>query len=151
MRQEGYEETSPCDDDYNCVAWALGRTDRWYEPGNHKGSYWPPGLRHETSISAYVALFESVGYERTLRRESEPGFERVAIYGIDDDFCHVARQVLGGWSSKCGRLYDIRHSTLRALEDFTYGEAVVILRRLSSVTEPPLPFEQTPDVTLAST
>jgi hypothetical protein len=129
LRVEGFEETSPRDENYNCVAWALGRTDRWFEPGGFQGTYWPLGVRQDTSIDAYIELFETFGYERAETPGHEEGFERVALDGDAGEFMHVAVQVAHGWSSKCGALQDIAHTTLRALEDDVYGEVVAVLRR----------------------
>lgn len=133
LEVEGFTETSPADETYNCVAWALGVADRWYQPGGAKGTFWPAGIRADFTLDAYVELFEAVGYERAMEREIEPGMERVAIYAADGDFCHVARQLPAGWTSKCGELQDISHLTLSALEDNAYGRVAVLLQRVRNL------------------
>jgi hypothetical protein len=43
---------------------------------------------------------------------------------------HVSRQLESGkWTSKIGRLEDIEHPTLAALEGKEYGKAKVMLKR----------------------
>jgi hypothetical protein len=68
--------------------------------------------------------------------ELEVGTEKVAIY-VDADGIptHAARQLADGtWTSKLGEWEDIRHKTLKAMEDgdglgLGYGRVAVILRR----------------------
>ncbi len=130
LASEGYEIASPNDESYNCVAWALGRTDVWFEAGGWKGTYWPDGMRSDGTLDAYLELFESLGYVPTESPDYQPGQPCMAIYSDDDgEFCHVALRTESGWTSKCGELHDIFHATLEALEDQAYGRVVKVLRR----------------------
>lgn len=129
LEPAGFEITSVADENYNCVAWALGRTDVWYQPGGLKGTTWPDGVPSDFSVAAYVAFFKSFGFEATKTTDYNERVERLALYGLDGDFCHVARQTSSGWTSKCGELQDITHASLAALEDGVYGRSEVILER----------------------
>src|SRR5713101_10154879 len=42
-----YRVTSPATRNYNCVAWAASRTDRWWWPSPF--AYWPAGVPNPTS------------------------------------------------------------------------------------------------------
>lgn len=129
LEPEGYEIASPNDETYNCVAWALSRTDVWFEAGGWKGTYWPEGIRSDGSLDSYLELFASFGYTPAENPDDQPGQPYVAIYAdADGEFCHVARQTESGWTSKCGELHDIEHVTLKALEDRAYGRVVTVLR-----------------------
>jgi len=56
-------------------------------------------------------------------------FEKVAIYALDGEPTHAARQLSDGtWTSKLGKDIDITH-TLRALEGSTYGQVAAYLKR----------------------
>jgi hypothetical protein len=74
--------------------------------------------------------FEALGYEVCDDRRLEPGYEKIAIYGLAGSPEHAAKQLLdGSWSSKLGYLNDIVHATLEALEGPDYGSVEVIMRR----------------------
>jgi hypothetical protein len=107
--------TSPPDDNYNCVAWVNRTLDRWYEPGIN----WPsdvPEPDGDEDLACYVALFEKWFFETCDGPEYEPGFLKIAIYADGQFFQHVARQLRdGSWSSKAGRMHDLRHQELDAL------------------------------------
>jgi hypothetical protein len=74
----------------------------------------------------------STGYAVTSGCDSsdlEPGLEKVAIYLANGLPTHAARQLAdGAWTSKCGRLEDIRH-TLDGVAGDVYGQPAVFLAR----------------------
>lgn len=129
---------------YNCIAWAAGHNDAWWEAG--PDGFWPVGILADGSVAAAIQLFEHLGYTRTHLEdvEWEPGVLEVAIYGDDEGYTHAARQIADGrWTSKIGKLQDIEHDSLEALtsmaswmgteQDRAYGKVVQIMRR----PEPP--------------
>ena len=119
--------TSPKDHAYNCVAWAAGKTDAWWD---HLYGYWPENAKQDGSIAAYVGVFMSLGYERCPTSNYEPGFEKLAIFGNAGQFTHVARQLpSGSWTSKLGSLEDVEHQELASLSIPDYGQPVQFLRR----------------------
>ncbi len=129
-----FEKTSLQSDDYNCLAWALGRTHQWIDPIDHQitpGKYWPPGIPEEWSIATTRQILEQDGYtEETTVQDFETDWEKVAIFSNQRDELHFARQLPNGkWTSKLGTQIDIEHDDLESLKGNTYGEWRVILKR----------------------
>ncbi|MEP7341357.1 MAG: hypothetical protein ABI977_26745 [Acidobacteriota bacterium] len=132
LNRMGYTITSTADVDYNCVAWAVGDTRKWWEL--LPGLYWPPGAKKEYSLAVYLRVFAVHGYAPCDHAELEPGYDKVAIY-IDADGIpsHAARQTTSGkWTSKIGELKDIEHDTLSALEGEAYGTVAQVMKRKSA-------------------
>lgn len=132
LRVTGFRETSPPNEEYNCIAWAAGHTDNWWEPvcaPTGAMYYWPEGAPYEYSVAAYIQAFETLGYTPSEDASIEPGFEKVAIYALNDEPKHAARQLpIGRWTSKLGKHFDIEHD-LDGLVGPFYGQVVQILRR----------------------
>ena len=125
---QGYTEKSPWDYSYNCIAFAAGKTNRWWWPS--QDGFWPPGIPREATVDAFLKLFRSLGYESCDDGVFEEGFEKVAIYTKDSEVTHAARQLPNGcWASKIGRNIDVEHDTLKVLEGGYYGKAVRYLKR----------------------
>lgn len=126
-----YVRTSRRTRRYNCIAWAAGDdTRRWDMSVHAQGAYWPPGVVESEAVEALVSVFESIGYSRCSDTVFEEGFEKVAIYGRDGNWRHVARQLADGtWTSKLGELDDITHLNVEALVGPYYGQVVAVLRR----------------------
>jgi hypothetical protein len=129
-----FEKTSLQSDDYNCLAWALGRTNQWIDPFDHQitpGKYWPPGIPEDWTITTTRQILEQDGYtEETTVQDFEPEWEKVAIFANRSDELHFARQLPNGkWTSKLGTQIDIEHDDLECLKGNTYGEWHVILKR----------------------
>jgi hypothetical protein len=111
-----YSVTSPKSKKYNCLAWAAGHANRWWQqPPN---GYWPDGIPEDGSFEAAVRLFESLGFSRTEDPGHEQGAMKIAVYGKDSEgtalllWTHAARQLENGrWTSKIGALQDIEHDT----------------------------------------
>ena len=129
LRGTAYRITSPSSPAYNCIAWAAGETHRWWWPT--PSYYWPRGITREATLSAFLAVFQSLGYTVCDDARLEAGFEKVAIYadagGVPS---HAARQLESGeWTSKLGPDVDIRHTDLKSLESAVYGVVSHILSR----------------------
>lgn len=123
-----WEITSPDQLEYNCVAWAAHEDQRWWEPITPY--YWPPGAARNYTLDAYRSAFQTLGYEPCEDREPENGFEKIAIYALEGNAEHVARQLPNGfWTSKLGYLHDIEHSALEALEGQDYGTVALVMKR----------------------
>lgn len=126
-----YLITSPVDRNYNCVAWAVGDTSRFWYDVRIKGYYWPPGVGSADTVDGWKQAFAIHGYADSQSRDFDPKFEKIAIY-IDADGLpsHVARQTDSrAWTSKLGKGCDIEHSTLDALEGEQYGTVGAIMQR----------------------
>ena len=118
---------------YNCVAWAAGVNDVWWWPDDPL-CYWPPGIPSELTLAAFVAAFETLGYETCDDGLLEVDVEKVVIYVDGNGFpTHVARQLITGrWTSKLGRWEDIEHTTELVLQgngQFHYGSARQYMKR----------------------
>ena len=122
-----YKITSPESIKYNCIAWAAGDNQNWWEPFYYN---WPGGATFDISIGSIISAFKILGYEPCDNSNFENNYEKVAIYVEYGEFTHLARQLdSGNWTSKLGTLEDIEHQTLKALEDSDYGKVAVILKR----------------------
>src|SRR5687767_4675570 len=85
LRHEPYEIIAAATDpSYNCVAWAAGDATRPWWPVQDSPYFWPVEPRLST-LDGFVAMFETLRYRRCASAEYEPGFEKVAIYGIETD------------------------------------------------------------------
>lgn len=132
----GFSVTSDHTDEYNCVAWALHETDRWWSHIETLGYYWPPEVERSETIAAYQSMFASRGFEPCADGELRDGFEKVALFASGDEFTHVARQLPNGlWTSKLGQDCDIEHE-LEALvvvrspmSSYRYGEVLAYMQR----------------------
>lgn len=132
MQTSEYCITSPQSSVPNCIGWAMGDRSQFWEPGPPtRGYYWPPDVPQDDSLDSWIRVFELHGYRACESTALEPSIEKIAIYlGIDGLPSHVARQkATGTWTSKLGKLEDIQHDTLEALEGDEYGEVAQIMRR----------------------
>ena len=126
------EETST----YNCVAFAAGDIDRWWEPLPipFPGCYWPSGAARDDGnddVAALKRCFMEIGYEECASEDLEPGFVKVALYAVHpDDYKHAAIQESNGeWSSKLGDGFDIRHKTPHCVCGPQYGTVMAYMKR----------------------
>ncbi|MDP6355174.1 MAG: hypothetical protein QF473_08745 [Planctomycetota bacterium] len=125
LQSDGYKITSPADVHYNCVAWAAGESNRWWEPAAH----WPGDVSRTHTLDSFLSVFKSLGYEQCENRLSETGKEKIALFANDGDITHAARQLPDGrWTSKLGMNVDIEHS-LEGLEGGVYGEVIQAMSR----------------------
>lgn len=90
LTPENHRVTSPPAIEYNCIAWAAGDTENWWQPG----VYWPvespaPGY----GIAALEETFKALGFEPCDDDRPEPGSEKVALYGDELLYTHAARQI----------------------------------------------------------
>lgn len=129
LKDTGYQITSPKNRKYNCIAWAVGDQNRWWQP-EPAIFYWPTGVAREISVGAYVAAFAAVGFTECDNNQVETGFEKIALYALNNRPTHAARQLNNGlWTSKLGQLEDIEHA-LDGLTGDKYGVVVKLLKRL---------------------
>jgi hypothetical protein len=126
--KEPFIITSPENAHYNCVAWALGDTENWWEPD--EDYLWLPHLELDDRLQTIQRFFEYFGFERVLQPDWENQLEKIALYSNDGLFCsHVAKQTVDGhWTSKLGVSFDVNHS-LMTLKDGIYGHLAVVLQK----------------------
>lgn len=135
LRNSDYEVTSPADPQYNCVAWAGGIDDEWWDARN-PDTFWPDGLPRGGTVDIAMAGLATMGYARCDDDSMVAGVEKIAIYAQGDEFAHVARQLpTGRWTSKLGSQFDIEHelgaltSTANRGGPVQYGEVVAYMQR----------------------
>ena len=129
-KSEGYTQESPATAHHNCVAWAVGDTTAWWWPD--QAAYWPPECPLEVTIEAFILMFASLGFVECADGSPEPGYEKTALYTLNNVPTHTAHQQADGdWSSKMGQYIDIKH-TLRGLEGPRYESVVKFLKRAIS-------------------
>jgi hypothetical protein len=128
---------------YNCIAWAAGKTDKWWWPDGDPCAFWPIPLDplDPVTVEQFIRAFATEGYSVCKSPRFENGYEKVAIF-LDDigEPTHAARLLpSGAWTSKMGSLEDIEHSTLAAVEGRKYGKAKVFLKKENLLyRKPPL-------------
>ena len=125
-----YEIRSPADPNYNCIAFAVGDSVRWWWPGP-SGTFWPPNAPRAQTLEAFATAFHTVGYQVCADGSFETGFEKIALYAVGDTPTHAARQepTTGMWLSKLGMSYDIAHAGVEDVGGGVYGEPVCYMRR----------------------
>src|SRR4051812_32933617 len=99
--------TSPATSDYNCIAWAAGDTEHWWQPG----IFWPTiAAPTAGDVQTLIQAYQSIGFELCADGLLESGFEKVALYGDFFWYLHAARRLPSGkWTSKLGHDVDIEH------------------------------------------
>jgi hypothetical protein len=136
LAHEAYRITSAKDVSYNCLAWAVGDTQRWWWPDAYDQSFWPELAPRSETLAAFVTAFEQVGFAVCDTAELELGYEKITIYAKGKP-THAERQLPNGyWTSKLGQSYDIEHETIHGIEGDIYGNAVCFMKRPSAFIEP---------------
>jgi hypothetical protein len=120
-----FKVTSPETYDYNCIAWAVNRTNFIWWPfvPQPDGTYWPIENKSD-DFENLIAAYATIGYVRCEDWVFEKKFKKIALY-IDQTtgkFTHASRQLRNGlWTSKLGPSFDITHSTPYNIEGDAYG------------------------------
>jgi hypothetical protein len=128
LTAQNHRITSPATPDYNCIAWAAGDVERWWQPG----VYWLPAEwpNDDFGMGALEQLFLQLGYENCNEAALETGFLKVALYGSGFTYTHAARQLPSGkWTSKLGKGEDIEHDTPDDIAGGLYGEVAEIMKQ----------------------
>lgn len=94
LTPENHRVTSPASRDYNCIAWAAGDTERWWQPN----VFWPiQASPNDYGMAVLEQLFIALGFEHCgFDINLEPDFERVALFGNTDFYTHAAKQLPNG-------------------------------------------------------
>ncbi len=125
---EGYEVVAPASDDYNCIAYAAGDTERWWD--HTELGYWPPGVERSHTLEALAAVFRTLEFIATDNPDLEYGYEKIALYADSEGYTHAALQAPDGkWRSKMGDLELIQHRAPTSLDGGLYGNAEIYMRR----------------------
>lgn len=133
--EQGFSITSEVDYDYNCIAWVVGDTHRFWWPGaegERRGPYyWPEGVPYAVTIEAFAQALATEGYRLCVNGDLENGLEKAAIFAwVNRRPRHAARQLADGtWTSKIGEDVDICHNSLEGISGDAYGQPVMFLQR----------------------
>jgi len=124
--------TSPPVPDYNCIAWAYGRSDVRMWP-NTQYFYWPENITNNSNMSSFIELYESIGYNICKDGILELVYEKVSIFELNGYVTHASRQLQNGlWTSKLGWQpnvsYDVSH-TINSISGGVYGNVVIYMKR----------------------
>ena len=136
LTDTGYTITSDASERYNCIAWAVGESHRWWSPLAEDAEYWPFAYQPTATIAVVQAALGTAGFEECEDGELRTDLEKAALFADERGFTHVARQLPNGrWTSKLGSDRDIEHE-LEALEGFDnsplayrYGRVVAFMSR----------------------
>lgn len=124
-----WEETSPEDGRYNCIAFAADVKTKFYWPTHQPGLHWPSGLPRNETVETFLALYRSLGYEDCENGDIEDGYDKVAVFALFDGTpTHAAIFYDGKWRSKLGPAWDISHD-LPGLNGDKYGFPQAFLKR----------------------
>ena len=140
-----YRSTSPCTTKYNCIAWAVGDSSRWWEPDPYRIAFWPRTATRRYTVEAYIEAFASEGFHPCSGAEPESGLEKIALFGLpvfggNLRPTHAARLLpSGSWTSKLGPCEDVEHFQLESVNGPVYGSPIVFLSRAIVVPSAPLP------------
>jgi len=123
-------ELSPEDFNVNCLAYALGDNENWWEPPNGYGAYWPAGFPADLTVQTVESIIRLHGFTVEIDRDAAPENDAIAIYAEGNEWTHFAKFSDGSWSSKLGDGHDVCGVKLEHLEGKLYGEVRKILSRL---------------------
>jgi hypothetical protein len=122
LRWNRYWLTSLPTGRYNCIGWAAGDSDHWWD--SSPDGYWPEGALKGRKIADLVAAFQAVGFVLSLNGDFQRGRQKVALYEDNrGNWTHAAKRLdQNWWSSKLGKNYDISHKDPGDLSGSVYGK-----------------------------
>lgn len=123
---------SPFSFQYNCIAFAMGMTDRWVDDSDIAWHWWPP-IEKGPSVDHLKRAFRYFGFEECGMDDSiDELYDKIAIYHLAGRWTHAAKIVAAGiYHSKFGESYDGCHSSGGVLRA-QYGDVCLIMRRLKT-------------------
>ena len=133
LSKEGYEIVGESSNRYNCIAYAAGDADKWWD--FRGGRYWPDYATRSDSIKSLIEVFAGLGFQQCQDSSLENGYEKVALYEEQGMWKHAALQTPAGrWRSKMGQGPVIEHISLESLSHGMYGNPTIYMRRPASET-----------------
>lgn len=132
MSADNHELTSNPTRMYNCIAWAAGENDRWWEPNlpMDAGYYWPDDVPADFRPESLVAAFSAIGYAVCDDGTLVQNIEKIALYRGKGEWTHAARQLADGrWTSKLGPAHDISHDAPECVNGDEYGSVFCFMQR----------------------
>ena len=124
-----FELTSPSTPVYNCIAWAMGLTDRWVDPFSAPGHWWPDGVKKSDTCESLINAFIALGFEQTDNYTYDSTYDKVVLYGYNGKWKHASRILKNNIEhSKFGEYWDGLHSH-NIFQDPIYGTAYACMQR----------------------
>jgi hypothetical protein len=94
LSSEGFEIIDEPSDRYNCIAYAAGDTNEWWD--HNEDHYWPSSTTRSESIESLKEVFFGLGFEQCVDSTLEDGYEKVALYEEHGMWTHAALQTSTG-------------------------------------------------------
>lgn len=151
---EGLQTSDP-DPGYNCVAWALGRNDRFWWPDmwgataeGARDEFWPLPYVGHYAMAQIENLLAHYGYEKTEIFDYETGVAKIAVYAEGDTPTHLARMIMpdefpdvpaGLWTSKIFRGIDAAHELNALATPQIFGSVFAVYAKTIPTTAPARP------------
>lgn len=128
--KDNYIQTSDETIEYNCISFVLDDYENIYSSWGEEG-LWIDGLERTHTPGNYAEFFRiKGGFEICLNSDLEESIEKIAIFGEENEFLHVAIQIQDGkWKSKMGEFEDIQHNTLKAVSGKRCGFPLIYMAR----------------------
>lgn len=119
---------------YNCIAWAMGYTDRWVDHLKIVGHWWPSGVIRSQTSKALIDAFKAVGFIMADDYNPEINFRKVILYKNfeTDTWTHASLVVTDKIEhSKFGPQWNGQHShsVLNSDTDQSYGQSFAYMKR----------------------
>lgn len=127
---QAHKVTSHPTETYNCIAWAFGRSDKWWWPDDHPDCYWPIDCSGMTEAEAFDALFVQDGWTITVDESFSEDRVKIALF-VDGSGAptHASRLISEGvWTSKLGSAWDVSHNR-DELNGDSYGTIIRIYEK----------------------
>lgn len=139
-----FEIASDKDKNYNCIAWAMGKSDQYWWPD--PDAVWPESAPMAETVEAFVAAFATEGFTPCVDCKPIVGVEKIALYTFNGKPTHAAIMLgHGKWHSKLGKGHDVYHFSLACIggahSNSKYGDATHFFER----PEPATPRPQMPN------
>jgi len=125
-----YEVTSDRHFNYNCLAFARGDRNNWWERPGRFGFYRPAGFAADVTVKTAVKIIRIHGFTMDWNSNAEPLSDSIAIHAKDQNWTHFAKYSGGRRLSKLGEDHDIAHKSLAVLEGDLHRKAVRVLSRI---------------------
>ncbi len=128
LHSGNYRDVRAATKRYNCIAWAAGIDDDWWDPASTRT--WPGSAPRDWKLTSLIVVYEWAGFVICADAALEDGVEKIAIYVDGPEWMHAARQLANGkWTSKIGELEEIEHDTLEDLEGPAFGKVTTYMQR----------------------
>ncbi|TAE72750.1 MAG: hypothetical protein EAZ85_08915 [Bacteroidetes bacterium] len=93
-KKEPFEITSPETPEYNCLAWAMHDTQRWWD--TEDDDFWID-TNKDNLLQTLIEMCQKLGFQICDNSQLKQNYEKIALFSVDNQYCtHVARQLNNG-------------------------------------------------------